>query len=190
MDDERGATYRRCPSISRLANPCRFMRLHQIFRRDKFCVKIGDSMAAEALHHFIEKYNILQKPTEQISAFFQENPTFYKAALIANHIFRALAMATFCAMLPFSAPINFMICFAGSLFYRLTVETNCAYKFALPAFAGSIAIPMGVVALTNIVTGIALVSLQALGLALISLIPLAAYATYVILTVNYDVDNR
>ena len=88
-----------------------------------------------ALHNCIEKYNILQKPTEQIAGYFREHPNVYKAALLVNHIFRALAMASFCAALPFSAPINIGICFAGSLFYRLTVETNCAYKFALPSFA-------------------------------------------------------
>jgi hypothetical protein len=147
-------------------------------------------MAAEALHHFIEKHNILQKPTEQLSAFFQEHPTAYKVALLVNHVFRALAMTAFCAMLPFAAPINIAICFAGSLFYRLTVETNCAYKFALPAFAGSIAIPMGMTALTSIVTGVAFASMNAFGLALLSLVPLAAYVTYIVLTVSYDVDNR
>lgn len=147
-------------------------------------------MAAEALHHFIEKHNVLLKPTEQLSAFFQEHPTAYKAALLANHIFRALAMTAFCAMLPFAAPINIAICFAGSLFYRLTVETNCAYKFALPAFAGSVAIPMGMAALTSLVTGVAFASMYAFGLAVLTLVPLAAYVTYIVLTVNYDVDNR
>lgn len=147
-------------------------------------------MAGEALHHFIEKYNILQKPTERLSAFFQEHPTAYKVALLVNHVFRALAMTAFCAMLPFSAPVNLGICFAGSLFYRLTVETNCAYKFALPAFAGAVAIPMGMAAMTSLVTGVAFASLYAFGLAMLSLAPLAAYATYIVLTVNYDVDNR
>jgi hypothetical protein len=143
-----------------------------------------------ALHNCIERYNVLQKPTEQIAEYFREYPNVYKVALLVNHIFRALAMAAFCAVLPFSTPINIAICFAGSLFYRLTVETNCAYKFALPAFAGSIAIPMAATALTNIITGVALVSLTAFGLALVSLLPLAAYVTYIALTVNYDVNNR
>ncbi len=142
------------------------------------------------LHDCIEKYNVLQKPTEQINAYFQEHPNFYKVALLVNHVCRALAMAAFCSMLPFSGAINVAICFAGSLFYRLTVETNCAYKFALPAFAGSIAIPMAMTALNPIITGVALASLTGLGPAFVSLIPLAAYITYIVLTVNYDVDNR
>ncbi len=142
------------------------------------------------LHNFIEKYNVLQKPTEQISEYFREHPNFYKVALLVNHVFRALAMAAFCYMLPFSAPVNIAICFAGSLFYRLTVETNCAYKFALPAFAGSVAIPIAITALNSLVTGVAFASLSAFGLAFISLIPLVTYVTYIVLTVNYDVDNR
>jgi hypothetical protein len=145
---------------------------------------------ATALHDFIEKNNVLQKPTEQITAYFTEHPTFYKAALLANHFFRALSMAALCAFMPFSPLINLAICFGGSLFYRLTVETNCAYKFALPAFAGSIAIPLGAVALANLVTGVAFASLYAVGLAFLSFLPLAAYVTYIVLTVNYDVENR
>jgi len=142
------------------------------------------------LHHCIERYNILQKPTEKIAEYFREHPNVYKVALLVNHIFRALAMAAFCSALPFSVPINIATCFVGSLFYRLTVETNCAYKFALPAFAGSIAIPMAASALTNIITGVALISITAFGLTLISLLPLATYVTYIVLTVNYDVNNR
>jgi hypothetical protein len=142
------------------------------------------------LHHFIEKYNILQKPTEQIDKYFREHPDFHKIALLVNHVFRALTMTAFCSALPFPIPLNLVICFAGSLFYRLTVETNCAYKFALPAFAGSIAIPMAITALTNMVTGVAFLSLSTFGLAFVSLIPLTAYVTYIVLTVNYDVDNR
>lgn len=142
------------------------------------------------LHNCIEKNNVLHKPTEQLSTFFREHPQYYKVALLVNHTFRALAMSAFCAMLPFAASVNVAICFAGSLFYRLTVETNCAYKFALPAFAGSVAIPLAVTALANIITGVALVSLSAFALAVLSLLPLAAYITYIVATVNYDVNNR
>jgi hypothetical protein len=143
-----------------------------------------------ALHHCIEKYNILQKPTEQISGYLREHPDVYKVVLLVNHVFRAVAMAAFCSLLPFSVPLNLSICFLGSLFYRLTVETNCAYKFALPAFAGSVAIPMAATALTSIIKGIALTSLNAFGLFFVSLLPFAAYVTYIGLSVNYDVNNR
>jgi hypothetical protein len=143
-----------------------------------------------ALHNCIEKNNVLLKPTEQTSTFFRERPQFYKVALLVNHVFRALAMAAFCYLLPFAAPISIGICFAGSLFYRLTVETNCAYKFALPAFAGSLAIPLAVKALAHIITGVALVSLGTFAIAVLSMLPLVAYVTYIAATVNYDVNHR
>ncbi len=146
--------------------------------------------AATALHDVIDKNNILQKPTEQITQYFIEHSTLYKAALLANHFFRALSMDALCVLMPFSPLVNLAICFGGSLFYRLTVETNCAYKFALPAFAGSIAIPLGAVSLANIVTGVAFASLSTFGLAVVCLLPLASYVTYIVLTVNYDVENR
>lgn len=143
-----------------------------------------------ALHNFIEKCNILQKPTEAINDFFREHPTLHKVALIANHIFRAIAMTALMVFLPFSFPINLAICLAGSLFYRLTAETNCAYKFALPAMAGAMAFTIGQTSLNQIISGVAFASLGAFGLAAASILPLAAYVTYIALTVNYDVNKR
>ncbi len=143
-----------------------------------------------ALHNVIEKYNVLQEPTKQISDYFRNHPDLYKIALLANHVFRAVSMATFRLALPFSAPMSLGICFAGSLFYRLTVETRCAYKFALPAFAGSIAFPIGLKALADLASGVAFISLNVLGNTLVALLPLTAYVTYIALTVSYDVDHR
>ena len=92
------------------------------------------------LHDFIENHNFLKGPTDRVDAYLRSHRTLYKVALVINHLFRSVAMAAFLSVMPFSMPINLAICFAGSLFYRLTVETNCAYKFALPAFGGSVAL--------------------------------------------------
>jgi hypothetical protein len=92
--------------------------------------------------------------------------------------------------MPCSAAASIGICFAGSLFYRLTVETRCAYKFALPAFAGSLALPMGWEALAKLVQGAAFSSLRAFGAACANLAPCLGYMAYVVLTVDYDVDHR
>lgn len=141
-------------------------------------------------HHAIQKYNVLNNPTRQTSLFFKRNPNLYKVALLTNHIFRAIAMTTFCTALPFGMPVNIALCFTASLFYRLTVETNCAYKFALPAFAGSLTFPMALEATGKIVEGLAFESLGACASAAISLAPLALYCTYIVLTVSFDVDRR
>lgn len=143
-----------------------------------------------ALHNFIEQHNVLKQPTEQIGEFCTNHPLIYKTTLVAVHVIRALMTAAFCAALPFSVPVNLAVCFVGSLLYRLVVEIKCSDKFALPAFAGSIAIPIATTACTELVNGIAFASLGAAAVAFASLIPLAAYMTYVVLTVNYDVNER
>jgi hypothetical protein len=141
-----------------------------------------------ALHKLIENCNVLQRPTDQLKGYFRSHPVAYKVALLANHLFRTASMIGLQMILPFSPLANMGICFTGSLFYRLTVETNCAYKFALPAFAGSLAAPMGIHALFDFIHQTAFESLQTFAQATMSIVPLTAYVVYIALTVNYDVD--
>ncbi|HSX25848.1 MAG TPA: hypothetical protein VLE89_02440 [Chlamydiales bacterium] len=142
------------------------------------------------LHTAIVQYNVLKTPTDRTSDFFLYHPNLFKVALLVNHLFRAAAMTGFMLFLPFSAAVNMGICLAGSLFYRLTVEDKCAYKFALPAFAGAAAFLMGKAALTRLITGVAFASLGAFATAFIAIIPLGIYLAYVLLTISHDVDNR
>ncbi len=146
--------------------------------------------ATLTLSNICEQFNILETPTRQVSDYLAQHPMVYKAALVANHLFRAISMAAVTACLMFSIPVNLAICFAGSLFYRLTVETNCAYKFAMPAFAGSVAMPIAAKALQSVISGVAFASMRAFANASLSLLPLAAYLTYIVVTVNDDVDRR
>lgn len=145
---------------------------------------------AAKFHTLIVEQNILTKPTEKIAEYFAYHPHVFKVALVINHLFRAAAMAGFMMILPFSMPASAAICGAGSLFYRLTVESNCAYKFALPALGGATAFMIGKGALISLISGVAFTSLAAFGAACVALIPLGVYIAYVILTVSYDVDNR
>ena len=151
---------------------------------------MGDFMSAVKLHGLIDRYNVLTEPTKKISTYLNSHRTLYKIALVVNHLFRAVAMAAFLTVMPFSMPINALICFAGSLFYRLTVETNCAYKFALPAYAGSLAFISGKHTLPSLISGAAFSSLKSLMIGLGSLRLIGFYITYVVLTVDYDVNSK
>lgn len=144
---------------------------------------------AISLHHAIERCNILKTPTNQINNYLNHHLNLRKTALLVNHIFRSVSMLAFKVILPFSTPMSLGICFAGSLFYRLTVETHCAYKFALPAFGGAVALLISRQAITHVIHGVAFTSLSTLGSTLIALTPLACYLSYILLTVSYDVDN-
>lgn len=141
---------------------------------------------AAKLGETISRCTVLTKPAQKISEYFAHHPTAFKAALVCNHFFRAAAMAGFMTVLPFSFPVSVGVCAASSLFYRLTVEPKCAYKFALPAFAGATASFIANPALSRA----AFASLQAFTAACGNLIPLSIYAAYVILTVNHDVDKQ
>ncbi len=146
--------------------------------------------ASERLHTTIEKYNPLNQLTQGMTGFLLEHPTLYKCALLVNHIFRAVAMAAFMTALPYSLFVSSAICFGASLFYRLTVENNCAYKFALPALAGAITLQVAQPALAQLVRGAAFASLALFSSSILSLIPLAGYLVYIVLTVDYDVNQR
>jgi hypothetical protein len=142
------------------------------------------------LHHWIDQNNLLKSPTKKIHAYMMDRRDIYKVVLIANHFFRAFSMAG--ALLVLHCPFwtKAFLCFSASLIYRLTVETNCAYKFALPSFAGSIALPMGKEGAALFINRAAFSSLKTFAEALGSLAFFSLYATYVILTVDYDVDRK
>lgn len=142
------------------------------------------------LHECIERYNILASPTDRIHEYMREHKGLYKVALVVNHLFRALSMSAFMMCTPAPTLVSAGVCLLGSLFYRLTVETNCAYKFALPAFAGAVALMIGKTALTQIINGVALASIGTFATALVTLLPLTSYVMYIVLTVDYDVDLR
>lgn len=146
--------------------------------------------AALRFHNFIDKYNILHKPTEIVRDFLNNHLTFYKVVLVVNHIFRAVMMTALMLALPYSIPVKAAFSFSASLLYRLTVENNCAYKFALPAFAGSLALPIAKTALTKLISNTAFTSMNRFALTLGSLLPLTAYVAYIVLTVSHDVDAR
>lgn len=141
-------------------------------------------------HDFINSVNSLEKATETVKDYLSRHPTFYKITLIVNHIFRAISMRFFMLALPFSAPASLALCFGVSLFYRLTVEGNCAYKFALPAFLGAFSLPFAQTAYAAIIKNVAFSSLNAFAVTFCSLLPLASYIAYIGLTVNYDVDQN
>lgn len=139
---------------------------------------------------FVDSINILKKPTEKLASFFEDHPTAYKVALVFNHLFRAAVMVG-CMFIPGLPPLAGLgICFVASVFYRLTVEKNCTYKFALPAFFGSVAFMLALPALIGMINGTAFTTVASAISATSAFIPLALYGTYILLTVNYDVNKN
>lgn len=145
---------------------------------------------SEKFNDCMERWNILTAPTENLAKFFDNHPTAHKIALFINHLFRAVMMVGLMFIPSVSIYISMPICFVGSVFYRLTVEKNCAYKFALPAFGGALAIMLAIPAIGAFVNGTAFSSGLSGFLSCASLLPIPLYIIYVVLTVNYDVNKR
>lgn len=139
-------------------------------------------------HHCIDKYNILETPTEIIAKHLKHHPTTYKIALLIFHLFRAAMVVglMFIPHLPLYA--RMIICFSGSLAYRLIVEKKCPYKFALPAFFGAAAFMLALPAIISMINQTAFLTVGGGFKAVSSLLPLSFYGIYILLTVDYDVN--
>ena len=142
------------------------------------------------LHKFIERTNILEKPTTKIANCFQTHHNFYKTAILVDHVIRTVVMTVFMMAFPLAIVPCSIYSFGSSLFYRLTVENNCAYKFALPSFAGCVSVMVASQPILDIISGAAFASIKLFAMAVISIAPLGLYITYVVLTVSYDVDKK
>ncbi|MCB1109812.1 MAG: hypothetical protein KDK64_02435 [Chlamydiia bacterium] len=140
-------------------------------------------------HNFIDRHSPLKTPTQYVERKAKENPFLFKGVVVMNHLFRALSMWAFLKFHKASMNTKVAFCFAGSLGYRLTIETKCAYKFALPSFAGAVAFLVGKESLPRVINGAAFKSIKSLGNATLNLAPLTGYMIYIILTTSYDVDN-
>ena len=143
-----------------------------------------------SFHDCLDSFNILKEPTSKLSDYFDSHPTAYKIALIVNHLFRAAMMVGLMFIPYVPLPVSMAVCFVGSVFYRLTVEKNCAYKFALPAFAGAAAFMLALPGLISMINGIAFTSFATGLLACATFVPFILYGAYIILTVNYDVNEK
>ncbi|MCH9610056.1 MAG: hypothetical protein S4CHLAM81_08320 [Chlamydiales bacterium] len=133
----------------------------------------------------------LEQPTQQIAKFYENRPTALKATLVVNHLFRAASMVGFMFIPGIPKPVAWSVCALGSLFYRLTVEKNCAYKFALPAFLGAAAVMALLPTFRNLMQGGAFATASAGALTVLSFVPLLLYAAYVPHAVHHEVEaNR
>ena len=140
-------------------------------------------------HRFIDHYNPLKAPTQYVERKAKENPFLFKGVIVMNHLFRAFSMWAFLKVHKASMRTKMVFCLAGSVGYRLTVETRCAYKFAIPSFAGAVAFLLGSKSLPRVINGAAFKSIKTLSNATLNLAPLGGYMVYIILTTSYDVDH-
>lgn len=114
--------------------------------------------------------------TQDYGSFLRKNPNVYKVVLLVNQVFRAVMMMAFMAFLPFAPLVNFALGLAGSLFYRISVERGCSFRFALPSCIGAAACDLSLASLPALTSGVAFRSLQHFAATLVGIWPVALWA--------------
>ena len=127
------------------------------------------------LRDFVNKYNPLETPTELIRDYLLEHRTIYKITLVANFVLLTLMFVS-----PLSPGLGLATGLGlRALFYRLTIETNCIYKFSLPVYTTLMSLWLIATAWT---CGPLLFSL--------SLIPLIASVVYIVCDIDVEATNQ
>ena len=114
-----------------------------------------------------------------------KHPVLHKVVIIVAHIFRMLAMLALISFLPFGLVTNCILSLSGSLFYRIAIERNCPFRFAIPACLGAMAFAFSV---PHLVALIAKTTFSQFMQALTTAIPFGIYLGYIIWSANSEVN--
>ncbi len=128
----------------------------------------------------------LDAPTVKVQNWLEKHPTVHKVIIFSWHLFRALRMAAFMYFLPFTPVINIALSLGVSLAYRLIVEGNCAYKFALSEWVGGTALEMGLPTIAKIINGVAVSALSST----IAIVPIALWGIGAGVIASQEVKNQ
>lgn len=126
--------------------------------------------------------------TQKYGNFLRKNPNVYKVVLLVNQLFRTVMMVALMAFLPYAPVVNFTIGLAGSLFYRISVERGCAFRFALPSCIGAAAYDLSRTSLPALTNGAAFRSLQHFAAALAGFWPLALWTIAITAITHTEVE--
>ncbi|MBX9923823.1 MAG: hypothetical protein K2Y01_06905 [Rhabdochlamydiaceae bacterium] len=126
----------------------------------------------------------------QAGSILDKKPTTYKVAIIAIHIFRAIAILGMIEMTPFSPLTSLAILIPASLLYRAAVERFCTFRFTLPALVGGTAMWMTKQALISLAVKSAFSSIGTLFAAGLAVSSLAGYLIYICYLSHFDIERR
>lgn len=132
----------------------------------------------------------LVKLADNVGSILDENPTINKIVILVNYIFRTAMMVTFMAALPFSILPSFLISAGANIFYRLTIERFCQYRFAILSCLTAGAYELAKPAFLSLISGAAFVSISAFATALALTIPLAVTASIIFHDTNKNVNDK
>jgi len=141
------------------------------------------------LNTLTKEPGFLSAYTSKGAAWLDERPRLYKAAIVANHLFRAVSMVGFMYLMPFSPLVNFSVSLVASIFYRVTIERFCQFRFTIASCLGAGAMMLALPAIDSIISGVAFGSLGLIAKAFVELLPLVLYGVSILKIANDGVDE-
>lgn len=141
-------------------------------------------MTVAAICNTIDKLDEQWKTSvvSPVRKWLYDRPYVYTVIVVANQIFRALAMLALVNYLPFSMVVNCALSTAGSFVYYLTIEGHCPIKFALTACAGGMIMHVSLKQAAKLAQMSAMSTLSLYKTVSFGVVPLAAY----IIFITYD----
>lgn len=135
----------------------------------------------------IEPSFFVKNIVDPIGRKLDESPFLHKVVVVVAHIFRMLAMLALISFLPFGFAINCLFTLAGSLFYRVAIERNCPFLFAIPACLGAMALAFSI---PYAVALFAKATFAHFAQALATSVPFGLYLGYIIWSAHTEVNER
>jgi hypothetical protein len=128
----------------------------------------------QKFHHQFDSF------VDKVGAWLDKHPYVNTIVVIANHIFRALSMLALMTFIPGPFIVQCGIALSASLFYRVTIERFCHFRFAIPSCLGATAMNLSAPAVASIVHGVANQTLAEVAKTAIGISPLVLYTVSII----------
>jgi hypothetical protein len=132
----------------------------------------------------------LVKFSENVGKVLDESPLINKIVILANFVFRIAMMVTFMAVMPFSFLPSFLLSAGASVFYRVTIERFCQYRFAMLSCAAAGAYEIAKPAFLALISTAAFSSLTAFGTALALMTPFIISGAAIVSVTNQNVNDK
>lgn len=146
-----------------------------------------------AITNFVDKCGstlYLDRICEGVGNFLDQNPLIFKVTVLAAHVLRTAMMTLIMGSVTPAAMIGCSLFYAFAIERCFSREKNCAFTFTLPSLFGAYAYNNAKAVLPDIISRVAFATADSMLKTAIGTVPLAAWAIYVILQTNSQVNAK
>lgn len=140
------------------------------------------------LDDFLKEPTMMKAAIDAAGVELKKHPNIYKCAIIVDHLLNASKMYALVQILPYSKCTNCVVTGISSLYYRVTAEGPCAFRFSIISCFGGAAFISARIGMIEFARGTAFRSLALFLKSSCTLAPLSIYLFCIVKFTNDDVD--